>query len=162
MNPLDSAPASGASILGVAVLVLTLALELVKRGNRKRQESAKSIPPTAGHEPSPQQDRAILERLDRAEQHDALVGALFRTQAELVDEKRKNEVLREANNKLSLEVYALRHDNERKDTQLRAERMSTRVLREQLAHVEKELAAKNEELELAHADLRRALLVRGQ
>ncbi len=160
MNIWDSGPLSGVTVLAFLSAVLTYATQRLKAAGEKRLKNAQSIPPTAGHEPSPQADRAILARLDRAEQHDALVGALFRTQAELVDERRKNEVLREANNKLSLEVYALKMDNERKDTQLRAERMSTRVLREQLAHVEKELAVKNEELELAHADLRRALLVR--
>jgi hypothetical protein len=157
----DSGPAAGGTILAVlsslGYLVIWLAKWLRERERTKRM---KSVPPSELAPPPPAVDRAVLARLDRAEQHDAIVGALLRTQGELVDEKRKNEVLRDANNRLSLEVYALKQDNERKDVQLRAERQSTRTLREQLAHVEAELAAKTSDCEVLAADLRRALLVR--
>lgn len=161
MNIWDSGPLSGATILAFLSAALTYATRRLQAANNRRLKKAQSIPPTEGLEPPAPSDRAVLERLDRAEQHDAIVAALFRTQGELVDERRKNEVLRDANNKLSLEVYALKTDNERKDTQLRAERLTNRTLRDQLSHVEKELAEKTAELELAHADLRRALLVKG-
>lgn len=160
MNIWDSGPLSGATILAFLGAALTYATQSLKAANKRRMKRAQSIPPSEGLELSPDTGKAILERLDRAERHDALVSALFRTQAELVDERRKNEVLRDANNRLAIEVYELKRDNERKDVQLRAERLSTRTLREQLAHVEQELAGVKGELELAHADLRRALLVR--
>lgn len=160
MNLWDSGPLSGATVLAFLSALLTYATQRLRARTNRRLRDAQSIPPSEGIEPPPDTGKAILERLDRAEQHDALVAALFRTQAELVDERRKNEVLRDANNRLALEVYELKRDNERKDVQLRAERLSTRTLREQLAHVEQELAGIKGELELAHADLRRALLVR--
>jgi chromosome segregation ATPase len=78
----------------------------------------------------------------------------------MMDERRKVEVLRTENNKLAFRLHALEQETARKRVQLRAERLATRTLREQLSHVEKELAEARGELELAHADLRRALLVR--
>jgi hypothetical protein len=161
MSLWDSGPLSGASVLALLAAAVKYVTWRLEQANRRRLRDAQSIPPSEGQDvPSPAADRALLARLDRAEQHDAIVSALLRTQAELVDERRKNEVLREANNRLALEVYSLKEDNERKDLQLRAERMSTRVLREQLAHVEAELVTAKGDLEVAHADLRRALLVR--
>jgi hypothetical protein len=156
-----NAPETGAGILGTLYALGHIAVVVSKwLRDRERKRAMESVPPTEVHRPSQEVDRAILARLDRAEQHDAIVAALFRTQGELVDERRKNEVLRDANNRLALEVHALKADNERKDMQLRAERLATRTLRDQLSQVEAELATAKGELELAHADLRRALLVR--
>lgn len=161
MNLWDSGPLSGATVLAFLGAVLTYVTQRLKEANKRRLRDAQSIPPSDEQDvPSPAADRALLARLDRAEQHDAIVGALLRTQAELVDERRKLEVLRSECNKLALRVHALEGDVARKDVQLRAERLSTQVLREQLAHVEAELVTAKGDLEVAHADLRRALLVR--
>jgi hypothetical protein len=157
----DTPELVGGGALGALMLALRLALAWVERGNRKRLERAASVPPSSGHSvPPPALDRAVLARLDRAAQHDAIVGALLKAQVDLVDEQRKAEVLREECHRLALRVHALEQDNARKTVQLRAERLSTQVLREQLAHVEQERDTAVSEKECLAADLRRALLTR--
>jgi len=161
MNVADDGAAVGATILGVLSSLGTIIVYVAKMlRERERSKRMSSVPPTELEPPPPAHDLSVLARLQRADQDDSLVTALLRVQGELVDTQRKLEVLRNENNKLALRVHELEHDNARKDVQLRAERLANRTLREQLAHVEQELATKAGELELAHADLRRALLVR--
>jgi hypothetical protein len=161
MSIFDSGPLSGASVLALLAAAVKYVTWRLEQANKRRLRDAQSIPPSEGQDvPSPAADRALLARLDRAEQHDAIVGALLRTQADLVDTQRQLAVLRNECTKLALRVHALEGDVARKDVQLRAERLSTQVLREQLAHVEAELVTAKGDLEVAHADLRRALLVR--
>lgn len=152
MNPLDSGPLTGAGVLGVLALALRLALAWVERGNKRRLERAQSVPPTPGNSP-PAAVSQTLSRLDRAEQHDAIVSTLFRVQADLMDRDRQMAILRDECSRLAVRTRALEQDVARKDTQLKAERLATQVLREQLAHVE----AEREQLA---ADLKRALVVR--
>lgn len=162
MNIADNGAAAGGSILAILYALGHLAVAASKwLKERERKRAMESVPPTEVHRPSQEMDRAVLARLDRAEQHDAIVAALFRGQADLVDVQRQLAVLRNENSKLALKVHALESDAARKDVQLRAERLATRTLREQLSHVERELAEAKGDLEVAHADLRRALLVRG-
>ena len=161
MNIADDGAAVGGTIVTVLTSLGTIIVYAAKwLRDRDRVRRMKSVPPSELAPPSPAMDRAVLARLDRAEQHDAIVSALLRTQGELVDTQRKLEVLRADNNRLALKVHALEGDVARKDVQLRAERLSTQVLREQLAHVEQELATAKMEYEVLAADLRRALLTR--
>lgn len=161
MNIADDGAAAGTTIVTVLTSLGTLIVWAAKwLRERERRRAMASVPPSPEYRP-PATDPAILARLDRAEQHDAIVAALFRSQADAVDDRRKIEILRNECSKLALRVHALEADVARRDVQLRAERLATQVLREQLAHVEAELAASRGELEVAHADLRRALLVRG-
>jgi septal ring factor EnvC (AmiA/AmiB activator) len=154
-------PETGAGILGVIYALGHIVVVVSKwLKDRERKRAMESVPPTELALPPPATDRAVLARMDRADQDDALVTALLKARDDLMDERRKVEVLRAENSKLAFRLHALEQETARKRVQLRAERLATRTLREQLSHVEKELAEARGELELAHADLRRALLVR--
>jgi hypothetical protein len=157
----DTPELVGGGALGALMLALRLALAWVERGNRKRMEAAKSVPPSPSHSvPPPAADRALLARLDRAEQHDALVAALFKGQAELVDTQRKLDVLREENYRLAVRDRAKDDEIARLRLKLKADEMAIGVLREQLSHVEQERDTAVSEKECLAADLRRALLVK--
>jgi hypothetical protein len=137
----DTPELVGGGALGALMLALRLALAWVERGNRKRMEAAKSVPPSPSHSvPPPAADRALLARLDRAEQHDALVAALFKGQVELVDTQRKLDVLREENYRLAVRDRAKDDEIARLRLKLKADEMAIGVLREQLQHSEQERA----------------------
>ena len=151
MNVADNGPGAGASLLAILYAIGHIAVAVSKwLKERERRRAMESVPATEVHPQPPAVDRT-----------DALVVALLRAQADLVDTQRQLAILRDENSKLALRAHTLEADIARRDTQLRVERQAVRTLREQLAHVEQELAAAKMECEVAHADLRRALLVRG-
>lgn len=160
MNIADDGAAAGTTIVTVLTSLGTLVVWAAKwLRERDRRRAMASVPPSPEYRP-PATDPAVLARLDRAEQDDAIVRALLRAQGELVDTQRKLEVLRSECSKLALRAHALEGERDRLRSQLSVERQAVRVLREQLAHVEAELREKEAEKEVLAADLRRALLVR--
>jgi hypothetical protein len=141
MNIADDGPAAGASIVGVLYAIGHIAVVVSKwLKERERKRAMSSVPPTALPPPPPAVDRAVLARLDRAEQHDALVAALFKGQVELVDTQRKLDVLREENYRLAVRDRAKDDEIARLRLKLKADEMAIGVLREQLQHSEQERA----------------------